>query len=293
MHTFPLITVLLLLTACASTASEEPQGPPWAVTVSENQRYSPADWNETLYADIHQPDRPGLRPAVLMVHGGGWEGRSRHDMDARAEQLARDGFVVVNIDHRFAPAHKFPAQLHDVQQAMHWIHDNAGDYAIDPERISAYGYSSGAHLVSLLALVAGQGGELDKPFGGIRTRPVAVVAGGIPSDLTKFDSGRRLVQLIGGREEAMPDAYRQASPVFHVHDQAPPFFLFHGTLDGLVPFDHSEDFHQALVEAGVEAELYPVRLRGHFLTFLTAGGATSEGSDFLKEHLPKRKQAGL
>lgn len=287
MRTVSFITLLMVLSGCATTAAEAPANAPFDVTVTESQRYSPGGWSKALYADIFQPDRPGPNPAVLMVHGGGWEGRHRSDMEARARQIARAGFVVVNIDHRFAPANRFPAQLHDVQQAMHWIHDNAGQYGIDPRRISAYGYSSGAHLVSLLALVAGQGGELDTPYGGEKTRPVAVVAGGIPSDLTKFDSGRRLIQLLGGREEEMPERYRRASPVFHVHDQAPPFFLFHGTLDGLVPFDHSEDFHQALRDAGVTSELYPVRMRGHFLTFLMAGGATEEAINFLYNHQPR------
>ncbi|TVP52393.1 MAG: alpha/beta hydrolase [Halomonadaceae bacterium] len=272
----------MLLTACASNADTDNDHAPFKVTVTEQQQYSPADWPQSLYADIYRPHTTQARPGVLMVHGGGWEGRSRQDMHSIASQLAEDGFVVVNIDHRFAPRHRFPAQLHDVQRAMHWLRANETEFGIDPERVYAFGFSSGAHLVSMMALVAGQGGELDSPHGGIETRPGAVVAGGVPSDLTKFNDGRRLLQLMGDKQSRMAEEYRQASPVTHIHSEAPPFFFFHGTVDRLVPFDHSEDFHLALGNAGLESELYRVRFRGHLLSFLFSGGATEAASEFLQ-----------
>lgn len=281
MRNLAMTSLMLLLTACASSADNAPDQAPFNVDVTENQQYSPPDWPQRLYADIHRPVTTQRRPAVLLVHGGGWEGRNRQDMNGIASQLAEDGFVVFNIDHRFAPRYRFPAQLHDVQLAMHWLRTNGDEYAIDNERVYAFGFSSGAHLVSLMALVAGQGGELDSLHGGAVTRPDAVVAGGVPSDLRKFNDGRRLLQLMGDKQSRMQEQYHQASPVTHIHGDAPPFFFFHGTLDQLVPFDHSEDFHLALQEAGIESELYRVRLRGHLLSFVFSGGATSAASEFL------------
>ena len=115
----------------------------------------------------------------------------------------------------------------------------------------------------------------------------AVVAGGLPSDFTLFDSGRRLVQLIGGTEQDLPEAYRQASPVTHVHEGAPPFFLFHGSWDRLVPIEHAEVFRQALEERGVESRLHRQPLRGHFLGFVFSGKATREGIGFLDAQLAR------
>lgn len=216
-----------------------------------------------------------------MVHGGGWESRSRRDMHRTSADLARHGFVVMNVDYRFAPEFQFPAQLHDVQIAMHWLHDHADEWQIDSDRIGAFGFSSGAHLVSLMALVADQENELNQPYGGAQTRPYAVVAGGTPTDLRKFESGILVEQFLNGRLAEQPEAYQLASPVVHIHDDAPPFFLFHGTWDRLVPTDHAVDFHTQLVRSNVQSELYLQRLRGHLTSFVLMRDARRAAMRFL------------
>jgi len=258
--------------------------------VLDAQRFTPQDWPESLYATVFQPNGNGPHPAVLMSHGGGWRDFSPNTIAGTARYLARRGFVVVNIEHRFSPEYRFPAQLHDVQLAMHWIHDNAERLTIDPDRIGALGFSAGAHLLSLMALVAGQGGELDESHGGARTRPAAVVAGGTPTDLRKWQEGLLVESFIGGTQAQMPDAYALASPVVHVHAGAPPFFLFHGTWDTLVPDDHATDFYRALQGSGITTELYRQHLRGHYTSFIFRGGAIREGTQFLYRHLRESSQ---
>ncbi len=155
-----------------------------AFQVYENLVYTPPDWPEALRADVYLPDTPGVakRPAALVVHGGGWQGRSKDDMTDIAKRLARSGIVAVNVTYRFAPQYKFPAQLHDMQQAMAWIHENANAWGIDTSRIAGVGYSSGAHLVSLLALVASEDGALNQP-----------TAGSLPSWQQWFPGARRAI----------------------------------------------------------------------------------------------------
>ncbi|MBB3140796.1 alpha/beta hydrolase [Halomonas organivorans] len=250
------------------------------------QPYTPPDWPEALSARVYLPDTPGdtKRPAALVVHGGGWQRRGPEDMAPIAERLAAHGFVVANIAYRFAPEYRFPAQLHDLQVAMAWLHDHADDWRIDTERIVGVGYSSGAHLVSLLGMQHA-GSPLDRPYGGEDTRLAAVVAGGLPSDLLKFDDGRLVVEFIGGTRAEKPRAYRLASPARQVTENAPPHFLFHGNLDSLVPVDHATDMYARLAEAGVPAELYLQRLRGHITAFLTRDGAMEAALSFLDEQL--------
>ena len=237
--------------------------------------YTPPDWPESLEARVLLPDTPAdaLRPAALLVHGGGWQRRSPDDMTAIAERLARRGYVTVNVAYRFAPEYRFPAQLEDLEQAVAWIHERAEAWRIDTGRLVGVGYSSGAHLVSLLALT----GEQD--------RLAAVLAGGLPSDLMKFDDGRLVVEFIGGTRAEKPEAYRQASPITHVDADAPPHFLFHGRWDGLVPVDHATDFHAALEAQGVASELYLQHYRGHFTGFLLRDGAIEAGIAFLDRQL--------
>lgn len=282
-----VISLSLLLSACVTHRGAPPETssvelPDTSYELLTNQRYTPEDWPESLEADVYRPIGEGPFPAVLTVHGGGWERRTRQDMAGLAEQLAQSGFVAINISYRFAPAYEFPAQLHDLQQAMHWIHANAKQFRIDRDKVSALGYSAGAHLVSLMAVVAGTDSELDQPYGGLVTRPVAVISGGTPSDLRKFTGGTLVPQFLGGTIDEIPEVFAQASPVTHIHKEAPPFFLYHGGSDLLVSDDHARDFYQALRDKDIYAELYILKLHGHIAAYLNSDKAVAEGMRFLQ-----------
>lgn len=276
-----------LLSACAShhNAPETPaRTPDTGFETHTDITFSPENWPQALQADLYLPRNSQPLPTVLLVHGGGWERRSREDMDWIAEHLASRGFAVMNIDYRFAPEHLFPAQLYDLQLAMNWLHDQADTYNLDRKAISAFGFSSGAHLVSLMALVAETQHPLNQPYGGEHARPVAVVAGGLPGDLRTFGSGKLIRQFLGGEQEDMPGIYEAASPITHISEGAPPFFLFHGAQDTLVPPKQARQFRARLSEHGVESELYLMHLRGHITSFLTAGNAVDKATDFLARH---------
>ena len=247
--------------------------------------YTPPDWPEPLQADVYQPQGEGPFPGMLLVHGGGWERRSREDMDRLASYYVGRGYVVMNVSYRFAPESLYPAQVHDLQQAMHWLHREAGRLSLDTDRIAAFGYSAGAHLVSLMALAAGTGDELDQPWGGDNTRPAAVIAGGAPMDLRKYPGGKLVPQFLGGRINEIPETFAAASPVTRVHSEAPPFLLFHGTRDTLVTIDHAEDFVAALLAQNVPVTLERQAGRGHIFTFVTVGTALPEADAFLQRHL--------
>lgn len=274
--------------AIDQSALREPQ----PFTRLDPQRYTPEAWPEPLRAHVLLPSTQSsaLRPAALVVHGGGWRNRGPEDMELIAEQLAAQGYVTVNIEHRFAPDYRFPAQLHDLQQAMAWIHANAATWQIDTDRIVGVGFSSGAHLVSLLAL-AGSDGPLADPYGGEHARLAAVMAGGLPSDLLKFDDGRLVVDFIGGTRAERPEAYALASPARQITAKAPPFFLFHGSWDQLVPVDHATDFYAALKAQGTPSELYLQRGRGHVTSFLLRGSAIEAGIAFLNRQVALREAA--
>ncbi|WNL41615.1 alpha/beta hydrolase [Halomonas sp. PAMB 3264] len=281
-------------TAIAQSAiSPTPRSPSVRSTSLTPQIYTPANWPESLTARVRLPETPnaGLRPAALIVHGGGWRGRSPADMEKIARQLAGQGYVTVNVEYRFAPRYRFPAQLHDLQQAMRWIHDNAERLEVDTDRIVGVGYSSGAHLVSLLAL-ASQTGPLAEPYGGEHTRLRAAAVGGLPSDLLKFNDGELVIGLLGGTRDEVYDAYVQASPIRQLTPKAPPFFLFHGNRDRLVPVDHARDFYEALRAQGTPAELYLQHGRGHIAAFLLRGGAVDAAIAFLNREVNRKVDNG-
>ena len=284
MKIFCAILISALLSGCfARAATDMP---------IETVTYTPDGWPQALQADIWHPQGDGPHPAMLMVHGGGWERRSREDMDKLCRHYVARGYVVMNVSYRLAPRHTYPAQVHDLQQAMHWLHRHADELSVDPQRVAAFGYSAGAHLISLLALAAGTGDALDKPHGGLSTRPAAVIAGGSPMDLRKYPGGKLVPQFLGGRINDIPEVFAAASPVTRVHDQAPPFFLFHGGSDKLVTIDHAEEFIVAMQRENVPATLYRQRWRGHILAFLAIGDALEQADQFLASTLTADGQSG-
>lgn len=250
-------------------------------TIARDVLFSPPDWPQPLLADVYRPKGTGPFPAVLVLYGGGWEHGDRKQLSSIAKSLAKRGYVAVASTYRLAPEYVWPAQLQDVQLAVHWMRGNAaGQYAIDPSRIGVWGYSAGAHLAALLG-----GINADDPLGEPGTQVSAVVAGGTPSDLTKFPGGTLVPQFIGGTRDEKLDTYKAASPVTYVSAGDPPVFLYHGGMDHLVPLDHATDYKAKLDAAGVPNELMILRGRGHIIAFLTDGAAVDAGLIFLDRHL--------
>ncbi len=247
--------------------------------VIEDIVYTPRGWQQSLDGDLYLPARGGLLPVVLMVHGGGWSSRSRDDMKGLARMLARHGYAVFNVAYRFAPRYTYPAQLQDMQQALLWLGANAARYRLDTARINTWGYSSGAHLAALVA------GIDSVTQNGIEVPRVnAVVAGGIPSDLRKYENSPIVTRFLGGYRDEMPARYAEASPTAHIDAGDPPVFLYHGQLDTLVTPDQATDYYAALRAASIDAELYLQSLRGHMTMFLFGGSAESRAVDFLNRH---------
>ena len=137
-----------------------------------------------LQADTYIPQTPGPHPGVLVVHGGAWHMGHRAQLSGVAQKLAQQGFSAVAISYRLAPQDKFPAQIEDCKAAVRWMRTHAAELKLDPERIGGFGYSAGAHLVTLLGTTDSQDGleGVDDPSAVPSTRLQAVAGGGTPCD---------------------------------------------------------------------------------------------------------------
>lgn len=102
---------------------------------------------------VYTPEPQAPRPALLYFHGGGWVvcGLDTHDVVCSA--LAhRAGAVVIAVDYRLAPEHKFPAAVIDCYAATLWVAANAERLGADPKRISVGGDSAGGNLAAVVSL---------------------------------------------------------------------------------------------------------------------------------------------
>jgi acetyl esterase/lipase len=100
----------------------------------------------------------GLAPVLVFFHGGGWVIGDLDSHDVVCRRLAYDGeLVVISVDYRLAPEHKFPAAIEDAITATQWIADNATSLGIDATRLSVGGDSAGGNLAAVVALSARDG----------------------------------------------------------------------------------------------------------------------------------------
>ncbi|WP_082104476.1 alpha/beta hydrolase [Demequina soli] len=218
-----------------------------------------------LSLDLH-PSVPGA-PLVVFLHGGGWRVGSRRAMaptmpgDAPFARITAAGLAVASLDYRLSGEACFPAQVDDAAAALAWLRAHGDELGVDATRIVLWGESAGATLAALVALGP------DEPRAGVR----GVVDWYGPADLVALaehqhaldDPGLREAGWLGHAVGADLDRAHAASPVWQVRPGAPPFHLAHGTADTAVPPDQSVALAQALLAAGVDAELTLVPGAGH------------------------------
>src|SRR5262249_44856876 len=139
-------------------ADEKPA--PQAVTVLHDIAYRQGASKRWLDLAMKKEPHGKPRPAIVVIHGGGWvEGdRSsfasrKHGAPGNIEDFAALGSGAVPINYRLSGEAPFPAALEDCKCAVRWLRAHARDYNVDPNRIGAWGNSAGGHLALLLGMV--------------------------------------------------------------------------------------------------------------------------------------------
>ncbi len=124
-------------------------------------------------ARIYTPSGTGPFPVIVYYHGGGWviADRKVYDGGARALSQAANA-VVVSIDYRLAPEHKFPAQHDDALAAYRWALANAASVKGDPKHVALAGESAGGNLAVATAMGA-RDAKLQQPTAVLSVYPIA------------------------------------------------------------------------------------------------------------------------
>ena len=227
---------------------------------------------QTLLLDVCRPEESVSkpRPAVILVHGGGWGAGDKKDFFDAAKGLARHGYVAFSVNYRLAANGRnlWPAQLDDVQRAVRWVRAHADKYGVDPKRVGALGHSAGGHLVACLATRETRDNS-DRELASYSSRVTCAVDASGPVDLVTVDTPQTagiIANLLGATPAERPDLARDASPIRFVDDKTAPVLIVHGRIDNLVAVRHAEQFDAALRKAGVESKLLIFDGEGHGIT---------------------------
>lgn len=286
----------LLLAATVSAFAQQGGLPPALrekLVVETDVEYGKAG-ERSLRLDVVRPkeDSEKPRPAVVWIHGGGWQGGNKSSGLGRLGGLAASGdFVGFSVGYRLTDETAWPGQIHDCKAAIRWIRANAKKYGVDPEKIAVWGSSAGGHLVSMLG-TSGDVKELEGANGSpdVSSRVTCVVDYCGPSDFLAFAeaapnesrSGGPVQKLLGGSLSEKKEVAKQASPVTFVSPDDPPFLIVHGTEDRTVPLSQAERLNEKLKTAGVNVTFVKIVGGGHGI-----GGAAVDQRvrAFLERHL--------
>jgi acetyl esterase/lipase len=228
---------------------------------------SPDGVNLTL--NVYPGQKPGLRPCVLVIHGGSWSGGDSRQLPELNSRLADDGYTVVSINYRLAPRYRNPAPVEDVAAALSYIRARARQLSIDTSSFVLLGRSAGAQVALLAAYTLhdpGIKGVID--FYG----PADMVWGySVPANPLVMDSRRVMSDYLGGSYEAVPQHYVNSSPIAFVSRGSVPTLLIHGQQDVLVAYGHSTRLNKKLADSNVMHYLVTLPWATHGFDYTLSG----------------------
>lgn len=232
-------------------------------------------------------------PLVIWICGGAFKVMDKDVWLPQWIEFAKKGCIVASVEYRTSNEAVFPAALCDIKAAIRYFKAHADQYSIDKDKVFVAGESAGGALASL----AGTTGRASASLAGTTGGTSALLTGtsGAKEDFgydvgayLEYDSSvagvidyygvvdmtvecvtstgndtYRVIEQFLGIEGNNNERKRSASAVCQVTAQTPPFLIFHGDQDTLVPIAQSESLYQKLCEAGVAAEYYVLEGEGH------------------------------
>ncbi|MGB3800962.1 MAG: alpha/beta hydrolase [Lewinella sp.] len=247
------------------------------ITVTKDIPYREGE-SDAWKLDLALPENftEGLRPAIVIVHGGGWAAGSKN-VDVFQHMMvsyAHKGYVTINVEYRLTGEAGFPACIADVKNAVRWLRAHAEELRVDPDRIGAYGHSAGAHLALMLAMTSEEDGlEGDGGYQDYSSQVNVAVGGSPPTEL--------------GRDVPMADP--KWWPIGYIGPDHPPLFLVQGLSDGIVLPERTQDFVTKMEEAGADIKYLEVA-GGHGVAYAEQLGVTDPAiAEFFADHLNPEK----
>ena len=206
-----------------------------------------------------------IRPAMLVIGGGGYSFVSEREKEPIAIAYLNQGFNVFVLDYSVAPV-CYPTQLIEGCMAVAYIRENADRYLVDKEHICAIGFSAGGHFCGMLATLYGEQivkETLGKHAENCRLDGV-ILSYAVLSAYGKIHQGS-IKNITGGDEEIRK---KMDIPAM-VTENSVPAFIWTTVDDGCVPSESSLLMAMAYKEKGVPFDFHMFQTGCHGLSLAT------------------------
>ena len=252
--------------------------------------YTPGPDTQSRDLDIlyHADYKTVKRPAIVILHGGGWKSGDSTRGHEIMVIYATQGYVTLSINYRLSGTSTAPAAVHDCKLAIRWTRANAEKYGIDPDRIGCTGGSAGGHLTAMMA-VTEPSDDVEGPY--LEDYSSAVQAAMPLSGVYdfRFSESRFFDPFLGGKLGARKEGLtEQMSPTLLLRPEKakalPPMLIVHSDNE-MVHIRQFEEFVAALKEIGREEETILLPGKGHGHKLIRVPKVRKAADKFFRQHL--------
>ena len=210
------LLLLLLLIAVSSCSTRK----------IKNITYQVSAQNKPLQLNVFVPRNAKAKnmPVLLFVHGGNWNSGTKKLYGFFGRNFAKKDVVTVIPSYTLSPDANYDQMTQEIADAIKWVKGNSANYGGNPNKIFVTGHSAGGHLVALATM---------NPKYGVQK---GTVSGIILNDAAGLDMNYYLEQNPPTNENDYlstwtndPKEWKNASPIYYLNEQTPPFLIYVGT----------------------------------------------------------------
>ena len=216
-----------------------------------------------LLIDAFVPRAKGKRPAIMIIHGGGWRSGNRTQHYPLAQHLADAGYVCFTPEYRLSTEALFPAAVYDLKAAIRWIRKNAKTYNVDTGRIAVMGFSAGGELAAFLGVTNNsekyEGRGCHDEYSSA-TNAIIDLDGTLSFVHSESGEGNdskstsAATYWFGYPKLEKPELWEEASPLTHVGENTPPTLFINSSVERM----HAgrDDFRKVLDQYNIYSEVH-------------------------------------
>lgn len=181
-----------------------------------------------LCLDAFYNNNTKKKPAVILIHGGGWKSGNKSHMEPMAQNIASKGYACFTVEYRLSLEVKYPAGIFDLKQAIQFVKANAADFNVDANKIAVLGCSSGGQMAALIGTTNNNYifEDAESNYKESTTVQAIVDLDGIlafkhPDSL----EGTMASLWLGGNSDENLKIWEEASALTHVNKNTPPILF--------------------------------------------------------------------
>jgi pectinesterase len=184
-----------------------------------------------LHLDAFYHKSQQLKPAVVLVHGGGWKSGNKSHMEPMAQHIASKGYACFSVEYRLSPEAIFPAGIFDIKNAIQFIKSQSNQFNIDTTKVAIIGCSSGGQMAALVGTTNNNVNFEEKnntftPSASVQS--IIDIDGILAFNHPESEEGAMASLWLGGNSEDKLETWLEASALTHTDKNTPPI-LFIGS----------------------------------------------------------------